>query len=87
MSAVTVAPGERSAAHVWMKALEKTAPIAKNPTRLLVHVLEEQAMQRGGQVSIFSDAQFLCRATKLRYAMSKEPRGVPLSPQCTGSVL
>ena len=58
MSAVTVAPGERSAAHVWMKALEKTAPIAKNPTRLLVHVLEEQAMQRGGQVSIFSDAQF-----------------------------
>jgi fatty-acyl-CoA synthase len=58
MSALTVEPGERSASRVWMKALEKTAPIAKNPARLLMHVLEEQAVQRGAQVSIFSDTQF-----------------------------
>ena len=58
MSALTVAPGERSASRVWMKALEKTAPIAKHPTRLLMHVIEEQAMHRRLQVSMASDSQF-----------------------------
>ncbi|MGA8043192.1 MAG: long-chain-acyl-CoA synthetase [Terracidiphilus sp.] len=57
MPALTAAPGERSASRVWMRALEKTAPIAKNPTRLLMHVLEEQAAQRGAQPAILSDAQ------------------------------
>lgn len=58
MSALTAEPGERSAAHVWMSALERSASIAKNPTRLLMQTLEEQAAQRAAQVSIFSDAKF-----------------------------
>lgn len=58
MSTLTVAPGKRSASRVWMKALEKTAPITKNPTRLLMQVAEEQAAQRGVQAAICSDTQF-----------------------------
>ena len=58
MSAATAAPSERSASQVWMKALERTAPIAKNPTRLLMDVIEEQAAQRGAQAAICSNAQY-----------------------------
>lgn len=57
MSTLTAAPGERSASRAWMRALEKSAPIAKNPARLLVHVLEEQGAKRGSQPAILCAAQ------------------------------
>ncbi len=58
MSALTVTPGERSASRVWMNALERTSSIVRNPARLLMHVAEEQAAQRGEQAAMCSDAEF-----------------------------
>ena len=58
MSASTVAPVERSTSRTWMNALERSSFIARNPTRLLMHVVEEQATQRGAQAAICSDTRF-----------------------------
>lgn len=56
MNAEAPAKG-RSAATAWLRALELTAPIARNPERLLATVLAEQVERRGDAPALLSDRE------------------------------
>ena len=46
--------GKESALHDWVRALEATAPIVRNPQRLLLDVIEELAALRGEAPALLS---------------------------------
>jgi fatty-acyl-CoA synthase len=46
-----------SASQSWMRALEKTAPIASHPTRLLANVIDELAETQGDAPALLSDRE------------------------------
>jgi fatty-acyl-CoA synthase len=48
-----------SASKAWLRALELTAPIARNPHRVISTVIEELAAQRGDAPSLLSDRECL----------------------------
>jgi len=48
-----------SAAKAWLRALELTAPIAKNPTRIFLTVIEESAARNGDADALVSDREGL----------------------------
>ena len=58
-SAPTAAPAtpKASAAHSWLRALELTAPIARNPTRLLSTLIEELAERSPDAPALLSDRE------------------------------
>jgi fatty-acyl-CoA synthase len=58
-TAPTQGPGARSAAKAWLRALELTAPIARNPTRTFPVVVEELAERFGDAPALMSDAETL----------------------------
>ena len=67
-----------SAADAWLRALELTAPIPKNPTRILYTVIEEVAERSGDRPALLSDrermtyAELLARANQYaRWALSQ----------------
>ena len=51
--------GDRSTITPWLRALELTAPIAKNPRRILPTVIEELAEQFGSAPALLSDHERL----------------------------
>jgi fatty-acyl-CoA synthase len=55
----TIAPIEApvSAARAWLRALELTAPIPRNPDRILPIVIEEIAAQSGDRPALLSDRE------------------------------
>jgi fatty-acyl-CoA synthase len=53
------ASGRESAAKVWRRALERTAPILKTPQRILSTVIEELAERRGEAPALLSDRERL----------------------------
>ena len=56
MSALETAPVvAESASRAWLRALERTASIARNPTRVLSVVMEERAERRGDAPALMSD--------------------------------
>jgi fatty-acyl-CoA synthase len=56
MSALETAPVvAESASRAWLRALERTASIARNPTRVLSVVMEEMAERRGDAPALMSD--------------------------------
>lgn len=50
-------PGQKSAAKDWLRALERTAPIAQNPRRILPVVIEELAGQFGDTPALVSERE------------------------------
>ncbi|MGB7134105.1 MAG: long-chain-acyl-CoA synthetase [Acidobacteriaceae bacterium] len=48
-----------SASRVWLRALEKTAPISRNPERILATVIEEIASRRGDAPALLCDRESL----------------------------
>ena len=48
-----------SASKAWLRALELTAPIAKNPTRILPTVIDETAARMGDAPALLSDRESL----------------------------
>jgi fatty-acyl-CoA synthase len=59
-AAVTARPvGDRSATKAWLRALELTAPIADNPSRVLSTVLDEFAQTCGDAPALLSDRENL----------------------------
>jgi fatty-acyl-CoA synthase len=48
-------PGARSAAKAWLRALELTAPIARNPTRTFPVVVEELAERFGDAPALMGE--------------------------------
>ena len=52
-------PGARSATKAWLRALELTAPIARNPTRTFPVVVEELAARFGNAPALISDTETL----------------------------
>src|SRR5271166_4556010 len=48
-----------SALHGWVRALEATAPIAKEPRRLLLDVITERARTQGGAPALISERETL----------------------------
>jgi len=57
--AATVAGRSRSPAKAWLRALELTAPIANNPSRILPTVIEEVAEQFAEAPALLSDLECL----------------------------
>jgi len=56
MSTLEAVPGAaESASRAWMRALERTVSIARNPTRVLPVVIEDMAEQRGDAPALLSD--------------------------------
>jgi len=55
----TAAPRLRSASKAWLRALEVTAPIARQPTRTFPVVVEELAERFGDAPALVSDAEIL----------------------------
>jgi fatty-acyl-CoA synthase len=55
-------PVEYSPARAWLRALELTAPIAKNPRRTLPGVIDEQAAKFGDAPAVVSDRESLSYA-------------------------
>ena len=51
--------GNGSAAKAWLRALELTAPIARNRDRVLPTVIEELAAQFGDAPALLSDRECL----------------------------
>ncbi len=51
--------GEESALHDWVRALEATAPIGRNPQRLLLDAIEERAARRGDAPALLSARECL----------------------------
>jgi fatty-acyl-CoA synthase len=51
--------GRGSPAKAWVRALERTASIARNPERLLPTVIEERAAQFGAEPALLSDRESL----------------------------
>ncbi len=51
------AEGGSTASRSWMRALEKTAPIAANPTRILANVIDEIAAVQGDAPALVSDRE------------------------------
>ena len=51
--------GNDSALRDWVRALEATAPIARNPRRLLADVIEERAQSRGDAPALLSAREHL----------------------------
>jgi fatty-acyl-CoA synthase len=51
------AEGAPSAARAWLRALARTAPITKNPTRLLSTVIEDMAGKCGETPALLSDSE------------------------------
>jgi fatty-acyl-CoA synthase len=51
--------GKESALHDWVRALEATAPIVRNPQRLLLDVIEELAASRGEALALLSARECL----------------------------
>jgi fatty-acyl-CoA synthase len=49
-------PGDRSATKAWLRALELTSPIARNPTRTFPVVIEELAERFGDAPALMSEA-------------------------------
>jgi fatty-acyl-CoA synthase len=47
--------GSDSALHAWLRALEATAPIAKQPERLLPHIIAETAQTHGAAPALISE--------------------------------
>jgi len=58
-TATTPTPKSTSAAKDWLRALERTAPIARNPHRVLPVVIEELAGQYGDVAALVSDRESL----------------------------
>jgi fatty-acyl-CoA synthase len=58
-SPATRSPGGFSPAKAWLRALELTAPIAKNPRRILSSVIEEFAIASGEAPALLSDRECL----------------------------
>ncbi len=48
---------DKSAAQVWLHALELTAPIARNRNRILINVIEEAAALYGDRPALLSDRE------------------------------
>jgi len=48
-----------SALHAWVRALEATASIAKQPRRLLSHIIAEMAQTRGPSAALISERETL----------------------------
>jgi fatty-acyl-CoA synthase len=55
----TTRGGGESALHAWVRALEATAPIGKQPRRLLPHVIAEIAQTQGASPALISDNETL----------------------------
>jgi fatty-acyl-CoA synthase len=53
-TSTSVSPGK-----AWLRALELTAPIARNPYRILSSVVEERATQLGNKPALLSDGESL----------------------------
>jgi len=53
------AAGHSSPAKAWSRALERTATIVRNPTRILPAVVEEFAQERGNAPALLSDVECL----------------------------
>jgi fatty-acyl-CoA synthase len=51
--------GGESALQAWVRALEATAPIAKQPQRLLPHIIAEMALTHGASPALISDQEAL----------------------------
>src|SRR5690348_15636743 len=63
MSAIAAIAGTQdSAAQSWMRALELTAPIARNPERVMPTVVDEMAERQGGAPALLSDSRCLSYA-------------------------
>ena len=60
-AAATIAPTSPSVSpgKAWLRALELTAPIARNPYRILSSVVEERAAQLGNKPALLSDRESL----------------------------
>ena len=56
---VRPAPGHQSTARAWRRALERTAPIVRQPDRLLPTVIEELAATFGDAPALLSDRECL----------------------------
>jgi fatty-acyl-CoA synthase len=48
-------PARESSARAWLRALERTAPIARQPDRILPRVIEELAAELGERPAVLSD--------------------------------
>jgi fatty-acyl-CoA synthase len=53
------AASDRSASKAWIRALELTAPIAKNPDRTFPIVMEESARKSGESIALLSDHEIM----------------------------
>jgi len=58
-TAVRTAPGQQSSARAWSRALELTAPIVRQPNRILPTVIEELAETRGDSPAFLSNRECL----------------------------
>src|SRR5258708_33969101 len=52
-------PARKSSAQAWLRALERTAPIARHPDRILPTVIEERAAEFGERPAMLSDHECL----------------------------
>jgi fatty-acyl-CoA synthase len=59
VTAMSSAPGKSSPAKAWARALELTAPIVRNPDRILPAVIEELAERFGTAPALLSDDECL----------------------------
>ena len=73
----TMAPTHTSAspAKAWLRALELTAPIARNRDRVLSTVIEELAAQLGDTPALLSDRECLTYRQLSRADQSIRPMG------------
>src|SRR5580704_12650004 len=55
--------GNGSAAQAWARALELTAPIARNPQRILPAVIEERGAELGDAPALISSGECLTYRT------------------------
>ena len=75
-----------SAAKAWLRALELTAPIARNPDRILSTVIEELAAQWGDAPSLLSDRECLTyRALAARSINTRDGRWTRASRRAKSS--